>query len=88
MGVFQGTLSHFGTFRDNFGHFGGILGHFGIEAFWGIASRWGQHGEPPPTPQHLPLIPEAIRVPDKHVYARARAYSKWDAYLDEYIMYY
>ena len=88
MGVFQGTLSHFGTFWDNVRHFGGVLGHFGIGAFWGIASRWGPRGGPPPTPQHLPPIPEALRVPDKHVYARARAYSKWDAYLDEYIMNY
>ena len=71
MGVFQGTLSHFGTFRDNDRHFGGVLGHFGIGAFGGIASRWGPRGDALPTPQHLPPIPEALRVPDKHVYARA-----------------
>ena len=81
-------MGHFGAFWDNFGHFGGIWGHFGIGAFWGIASRRGPRRGPPPTPHHLPPIPEALRVPDKHVYASARAYSKWDAYLDEYIMYY
>ena len=81
-------MGHFGAFWDNFGHFGGILGHFVIGAFWGIASRWGPRGGALPTPHHLPPIPEALRVPDKHVYARARAYSKWDAYLDEYIMNY
>ena len=53
-------MGHFGAFFDNFGHFGGILGHFGIGAFWGIASRWGPRGGPPPTPQHLPPIPEAL----------------------------
>ena len=77
--VFWGILGHFGAFWGNLGHFG---------AFWAIASRWGPRGGAPPTPQYLPPIPEALRVPDKHVYARARAYSKWDAYLDEYIMYY
>ena len=86
--AFWDIFGHFAAFSGAFGHFGDILVRFWIGAFWGIAGRWGPRGGAPPTPQHLPPIPEALWVPDKHVYARARAYSKWDAYLDEYIMYY
>ena len=39
-----------------FGRFSGILGHFGIGAFWCIASRWGPRGRPPPMPQYPPTI--------------------------------
>ena len=70
MGVFQGILGHLGAFWGNFGHFGDILGHSGIGAFWGIASRWGPRGGTPPTPQHLLPIPEALSTGHDDVEAK------------------
>ena len=58
-----GILRYFGAFPDISGrfrafrgHLGGILGQFGIGAFWGIARRWDPRGRHPPVPQNPPPI--------------------------------
>ena len=40
----------------HFRAFVGILGHFWIWAFGGIARRWGPRGRPPPLPHNPPTI--------------------------------
>ena len=60
--AFRGIWGHFAAFWDVLLHFGGILGHFRIGAFLGIASRLG-----PPfqlaelsLPISAPLVPHPL----------------------------
>ena len=58
--AFRGIWGHFEAFWDVLLHFVGILGHFRIGAFLGIASRLGPRWGSRPIPKHPPPIPEAL----------------------------